>query len=92
MTSSNSFKAFALYALTLAGHLMLVSGNFLEPRDTAGCGKPHKVDGVSRDFEVSTNGGNRTYRIHLPSSSSGYLLPWSWARYGGARDTISILQ
>ena len=47
---------------------MLVSGNFLESRDTAGCGKPHTVDGVSRDFQVSTDGGNRTYRIHLPSS------------------------
>ena len=42
-----------------AGH---VSGR------TAGCSKPHVVDGVSKNFQLQTNGSTRTYRIHLPRS------------------------
>ena len=67
MIFSNSVKAFALNALNFAEHPILMPGTSLESKDTAGCGKPHTVDGISKDFEVSTDGRNRTYRIHLPS-------------------------
>ena len=68
MIFSHSFKAFALNALKFAEHPMLMSDTSLESGDTSGCGKPHTVDGLSKDFTVSTDDGNRTYRIHLPSS------------------------
>lgn len=68
MFPSNSFRTYAFYALTFAGHLLPVSGSILNPRGSAGCTKPHTGDGVSKDFQVATNGGNRTYRIHLPIS------------------------
>ena len=64
----NSIKTCAFFALIFAGYLLPVSGDGLRARDTAGCSKPHTVDGTSRDFNVLTNGRNRTYRIHLPSS------------------------
>ena len=66
MFLSNSFKTYAFYALTFTGHLLPVSGSIPNPRGPAGCTTPHTVDGVSRDFQVATNGGNRTYRIHVP--------------------------
>ena len=73
MISSIFLIAYACYGLTLADHLHpilgnVVLGNVVSTHRTAGCGTPHKVDGVSRNFNVSTNGGNRTYRLHLPSS------------------------
>lgn len=68
MVPLNSIKTYAFFALTFAGYFLPVSGDGLKPRDTAGCSKPHTVDGISRDFNLLTNGRNRTYRIHLPSS------------------------
>lgn len=53
MVTSCLFKACAFYAFTLVGQVLPVSGSF---------------DGVSKDFEISTDGRNRTYRIHLPSN------------------------
>lgn len=44
-----------------------MSGIIVSASGAAGCTLPHKVD-ESRKFEVSTDGGNRTYRIHLPNS------------------------
>ena len=68
MFPSNSFKAYLYYGLTLAGHILPISGNIIRTRGTVGCGTPHSVNGVSRNFSVSTDGGQRTYRLHLPSS------------------------
>ena len=68
MISSSSFEACAFYALTLVGHLLPLSASNIRSGSTAGCTKPHTVDGVSKDLEISSDGRNRTYRIHLPSS------------------------
>lgn len=68
MTLSNFFKSYAFYALTFAGNTVPLSDSILGPRVTAGCGMPHVVDGISKNFQVSTDGGNRTYRIRLPSN------------------------
>ena len=68
MVSSTSFKAYACYGLTFAGHIFPIFGSIVRTGDTAGCGTPHTVDGASHNHSVSTNGGKRDYRLHLPSS------------------------
>ena len=68
MIPSIYFKAYTFYTLIFAGNVLPVSGSIQRPLVTAGCGTPHTVDGRSRDFSLLTNGGNRTYRIHLPNS------------------------
>ena len=68
MISSHYFKACVVYALTFAEQLLSVNGRALASGGTAGCSKPHVVDGVSKNLQLSTNGGTRTYRIHLPGS------------------------
>ena len=68
MISSHYFKACLFYALAFTGHVLSVHGRVLVSERTAGCSKPHVVDGISKNFQLSTNGGNRTYRIHLPRS------------------------
>ena len=65
MVSAAMFAAFAFFGTAFAGHLPLEVGRNV---GTKGCGMPHKVDGVSRNFSISTDGVNRTYRLHLPSS------------------------
>ena len=68
MISSTYFKTFVFYALAFAGHFLSVNGGVLVSGRTTGCSKPHVVDGVSKNFQLSTNGGTRTYRLHLPRS------------------------
>ena len=68
MISSRYFKTCVFYALAFAGLFLPVSGGVLVSGRTAGCSKPHVVDGVSKNFQLSTNGSTRTYRIHLPRS------------------------
>lgn len=68
MVFSNSFKAYACYGLAFTCHTLPIFGKSVRTRDTAGCSKPHTVDGVSRNYSLLTNGGNRDYRLHLPSS------------------------
>ena len=68
MISSHFFKTCVLYALKFTGPSLSVNDRALVSGRTAGCSKPHVVDGVSKNFQVSTNGGTRTYRIHLPRS------------------------
>ena len=68
MISLEYLKTYTFYALAFAGFVLSASGSNLRPRCTAGCTKPHTVDGVSKDYEISTGGRNRTYRIHLPSN------------------------
>ena len=68
MISSHCFKASILSALTFAGLLLSSNGNVLVSGRSVGCSKAHVVDGVSKNFQVSTNGGTRTYRLHLPRS------------------------
>lgn len=68
MVSSNSFKAYAFYGLTFAGHIVPIYGNIIRTRGSAGCGTPHTVDGASHNHSVSTNGGKRDYRLHLPGT------------------------
>ena len=68
MVSSNSFKAYALYGLTFAGHIVPIFGSIIRTSGSAGCGTPQTVDGKSHNHSVSTNGGKRDYRLHLPGS------------------------
>ena len=68
MVSSKSFKAYAFYGLTFAGHIVHISGSVIRTRGSAGCGTPHTVDGASHNHSVSSNGGKRDYRLHLPGS------------------------
>ena len=68
MFSSNSFKAYALYGLTFAGHIVPIFGSIIKTQNSAGCGTPHTVDGASHNHSLSTNGGKRDYRLHLPVS------------------------
>ena len=68
MVSSNSFKAYAFYGLTFAGHVVPILGSIVRTRGTAGCGTPHTLDGASKNHSVSTDGGKRDYRLHLPGS------------------------
>ena len=68
MVFSNSFEAYACYGLALTCHILPIFGKSIRMRDTAGCSKPHTVDGVSKNYSLLTNGGIRDYRLHLPSS------------------------
>ena len=68
MMLSNSFKAYAFYGLTFVGHIVPIFGGVVSTRGSAGCGTPHTVDGASTNHSVSTNGGKRDYRLHLPHS------------------------
>ena len=68
MVSSKSFKAYAFYGLTFAGHIVPIFGSIIRTRGSAGCGTPHTVDGASHNHSISTNGGKRDYRLHLPGS------------------------
>ena len=68
MISTNSFKAYACYGLTFAGQISPIFGSIISTRGSAGCGTPHTVDGASHNHSVSTNGGEREYRLHLPGS------------------------
>ena len=68
MFFSSSLKAYVCLSFIIVSHLLAVSGVNLSSSGTAGCTIVHPVDGVSRNFSVSTDGGSRTYRLHLPSS------------------------
>ena len=68
MVYPNSLKAYACYSLTFASYILPIFGKFVRTRTTGGCGTPHTVDGISRNYSILTNGGNRDYRLHLPSS------------------------
>ena len=68
MVWTNPFKAYACYGLTFAGHIFPIFGSIISTRGSAGCGTPHTVDGASHNHSVSTNGGKRDHRLHLPGS------------------------
>ena len=83
------FMTCAFYALTLAGDVISQSISTLRQPGTAGCGTHHTVDGVSRDFELSSNGRNRTYRIHLPSSYDPNVpAPLVFSYHGHGQDMV----
>ncbi len=68
MVSQDVLTAYAYHGLTLVSNLLPSAGNNVRTNGTAGCTKPHPVDGLSRNFTISTDGGYREYRLHLPSS------------------------
>ncbi len=89
MVFSILFQACAFYGLTLAGNLIPQFSSTLRQPGTAGCGTHHTVDGVSRDFEVLSNGRNRTYRIHLPSSYDPNVpAPLVFSYHGHGQDMV----
>ena len=61
MVSQDLLTAYAYHGLALVSNNVRTNG-------TAGCTIPLPVDGLSRNFNISTDGGIREYRLHLPSS------------------------
>lgn len=89
MLPSSCFNAYVFYTLIFAEHLVQVSGSIQRRLGTTGCGTPHAVDGSSKDFEILTNGGNRTYRIHLPSSyDQNTAAPLLISYHGHGKDMV----
>lgn len=89
MRFSTSSKLFAYYAVPLTSLLQHSSATVLGVRADSGCGTPHQTynDGESREYNISSSGGIRTYNIHLPqdyNSSTKYPLIISY--HGGTED------
>ncbi|KAK5991916.1 Bifunctional acetylxylan esterase/xylanase XynS20E-like protein [Cladobotryum mycophilum] len=62
----------------LVGALALFQGTqaaAIVPKAAFGCGRTHGFIGQSKDFDIDSSGGNRSYRIHLPS---GYTSSKPW--------------
>ena len=86
MRNSSFWNLGAGVVLVLAFNVVLARGTTIERRGTAGCGKSHKVDGRSREFDIPSSGGNRTYRIHLPMSYNANVpAPLSVSYHGSTR-------
>ena len=89
MVSSNSFKAYASYGLTIAGHMLPIFGKNSVTQNITGCGTPHIVDGVSRNFSISSNGVKRDYRLHLPSTYNPNIsAPLVISYHGHGKDMV----
>ncbi len=89
MVFSLFFQTCAFYALTRAANLIPQFSSTLRQPGIAGCGTHHTVNGVSRDFQVSSNGRNRTYRIHLPSNYDANVpAPLVFSYHGHGQDMV----
>lgn len=52
----------------LVASLGLLCGVQASTTPSAGCGKKHDFVGQTKEFSFQSSGGERTYRIHLPSN------------------------